>query len=265
MKSFIKTSLLRLTKIVILALFLLLVFYAKGLSQPSEKIDEQLIEKLKTKPLNGFFGISFTNSIPQGEFMDNIQRSGQGFSLYGGYHADPLPLAVGIEGDILFYGSQERRIDYSFKDPFGVYHNYQDTASTQNMIVPIHLFVRVMPDMKYILPYFEGFLGMTLLTTSYSYKSGLYVNNSYYHDDTDESDIAFSYGFSAGVMVKIVDFITIPDSRTSLLFDIKLKYAKGGEANYWDWNVTSEGQFQKKEYKSNTDIILLLAGITFRF
>jgi hypothetical protein len=264
MNRFNKADVLSISKIIIILIFLLLVVYAKGFSQTSEKVDQQLIENLKHKPLHGFFGISFTNSVPQEEFMDNMQRSGQGFSLYGGYHADPLPLAVGIEGDLLFYGSQERRLDLKWKDPFGITHYYQDTASTQNMVVPIHVFFRVMPDMKFLIPYLEGFVGMTLLTTSYDYKSGLKIDDDYYHSSEDETDVAFSYGISAGVMVNIVDFITIPDSRVSMLFDLKLKYLKGGEANYWDWNVDENGQFHKKEYKSNTDLILLLAGITIR-
>lgn len=64
--------------------------------------DEVLIEQLKQKPLKGIFGLSFTNSVPQNEFYDNLKKSGQGFSLYGGYNFTPVPVTVGLQTDFLF-------------------------------------------------------------------------------------------------------------------------------------------------------------------
>lgn len=236
-----------------------------SLSQRNYDYDQELEEELKKMPLNGFFGITFTNSVPQGEFFDNIPKSGQGLSIFGGYHFDPMPFAIGLEADIIFNGSTESKQQWQWQDPFGKWHTEYDTASTQNMIIPINVFARVSPNIANILfPYAEGFVGMSILNTSYTFKTSYNVNNNDYDDTDNETSVAFSYGGGAGLMIKIADFVQPPNSNVQLLFDIKMRYLKGEEVEYTEWKLVND-QFTEKKFKSETDMVLFLAGITFRF
>ena len=82
-------------------------------AQPSNKkvnttYDDQQIAIVRDKPMNGFFGLSFTNMVPQNEYFDNLPKPGLGLSIYGGYYADPVPIAFGAQIDFLFNGSSEK-------------------------------------------------------------------------------------------------------------------------------------------------------------
>jgi hypothetical protein len=235
----------------------------------SDQEQKDAVERLLRRPLNGFFGFTFTNAVPQKEFFDNIKRSGQGFSVYGGWHMDPYPFAAGIEGDILFYGSDERRGLLNWKDPYGVWHTDHDTISTQNMVIPVNVFIRVMPTIaRTISPYVEGIVGVTFMSLSVDYKSSYSYAGSNYNDKQSKSDIAFNYGVGAGIMIKLVDFIQIPNSISNLNLDIRMRYLYGGEAEYYKAkfdDTKNPPQLNLNGFKSNTDLVLFMAGITFRF
>jgi len=229
--------------------------------------EEKMIEYLKQKPQQGFFGISFTNSVPQGEFQDNLQKSGQGLSLFGGFYADPLPLAVVLNVDLLFYGGDEKRGRRTFTDQWGVSHYIYDTASTQNIIVPINIFGRLQQNIgNFFFPYAEVNVGMNIFSTSYTYKAGgSYTSSVVPYEDTQSNiSVAFNYGIGAGVMFKLFEFIELPSSIFSITLDIRMKYLKGSEATYYQGNFVND-KFELDEMKSKTDLIITQAGLTFRF
>lgn len=237
--------------------------------QPQLSQDEQAIaiERLKSKPLNGFFGLSFTNAVPQNEYFDNFKRSGQGFSLYGGYHMDPLPFVFGLESDFLFFGSEERHDNYTYPDRNGNYHSYYDTTKTQNMVIPINVFARVMPTiLRTISPYVEGFAGFTYMSLSTDYNSYDFTIRDNYTKNQSQSDFSWHYGVGAGIMIKLVDFIQIPNSISNLNLDVKLRYLYGGDSKYWKAKFNEQTlQMNPQEFQSKTDMLLLMFGVTFRF
>jgi opacity protein-like surface antigen len=227
--------------------------------------DHNLEENLKKMPLNGFFGITFTNSVPQGEFFDNIHKSGQGLSIFGGYHMDPVPFAFGLEADLIFNGSSESRTKWQWQDPFGYWHNEYDTASTQNMVIPVNVFARLSPNIgNFFFPYAEGFVGITVLNTSYTFNTSFNSNNTDYNNTDNETSVAFSYGGGAGFMIKIADFVQVPSSNVQMLFDVKMRYLKGEQVEYTEWKLVND-QFSETKFKSTTDMVLFMAGLTFRF
>ncbi len=125
----------------------MLIFLIAGLALASfsatAQTEQQEIEALKRKPLKGMFGLSFTNSVPQKEFYDNLKRSGQGFSLYGGYNFAPVPITLGLQTDFLFYGGDERIFRYKNQ---GDWTYLRDTVSYQNMIIPVTVFMQIRPN-----------------------------------------------------------------------------------------------------------------------
>lgn len=221
--------------------------------------DEELIKQLKQKPLYGMFGISFTNSVPQNEFYDNLKRSGQGFSLYGGYNFVPVPMTLGMQVDFLFYGGDERIFRYKNQ---GGWTYLRDTVSYQNMIIPVTFFLQVRPNIgEYIYPYFEGFAGFNLFSASSDFKSGLGIQ-----DTKDEITAGWNVGVGAGTMIKMVDFITLPSYYTRMLLDVKARYAKGTNVEYYmvkQINPDTSPEFRKA--KSKTDLITFQVGLVFEF
>ena len=219
--------------------------------------EQQIVEKLKNKPLNGFFGLTFTNSVPQGEFFDSLKNSAQGFSLFGGYDLDPIPVAFGLEVDFLFFGGEER----IFKYGPGNWAIYRDTVTTQSSMIPLNVFAKLQPNVGNIVyPYVEAIAGINFLSVSADYKS--------HFGDRDEKDrfsVAFNYGFGAGLMVKLVDFVTMPNSYSQLLFDVKMRYLKGTRAEYATVTIKDDSSAEFDDFETNTDMVLFLAGITFRF
>lgn len=221
--------------------------------------DEVLIEQLKQKPLKGTFGISFTNSVPQNEFYDNLKKSGQGFSLYGGYNFAPVPITLGLQADLLFYGGDERIFNYRNQ---GGWTYLRDTVSYQNMIIPISVFMQVRPNVgEYIFPYFEAFAGFTLFSANSDFKSGLGIE-----DSKNELSAGWNVGVGAGTMIKLVDFITLPSFYTRMLLDIKARYVNGTPVKYYmvkQINADTSPEFRSA--KSKTDLVTFQVGLVFEF
>jgi hypothetical protein len=220
------------------------------------KVSQEEVDKLKLKPLNGFFGITFTNSVPQDEFHDNTNKTGLGFSLLGGYYADPVPVAFGVEADFLFFGGKTK---YMNVHKYGFYIG-QDTIDTQSMIIPIVLFARLQPNTGFIVPYLEGFAGINIFSTTATLNTYQYEESS-----QDKISASWAYGLGAGLSIKLFDFITLPDQRTSLNLDLKMKYSFGTTAEYSKVQILETGYTEFETYKSKTDMIMTNVGISLCF
>lgn len=239
---------------VLIFLFQLSITY----SQYQDKPKEEQLRKIKEIPLSGFFGISATNSVPQNQFQDSLQKSGFGLSLFGGYYADPMPFAAGFDADLIFFGGETKR----FKDErTGGWGLGEDTITTNSLIIPLSIFVRIKPIFfNTFMPYFEGFAGYTIFNVSADYKSDLGKL-----DSKNKTSFAFHYGVSAGLMIELVDFIELPSSHRTMCLDIRMKYLKGNEADYPTAKIKDDKSFEFNEFRSRTDMLLLLLGLTFRF
>lgn len=238
---------------------LMLCSFAYSNAQELSAEEAQTVEMLKNKPLNGFLGISFTNSVPQKEFYDNMKRSGPGFSVYGGYSFDPIPLSVGLQGDFLFYGADEKYFKY--RNQGGWAYAY-DTVSYSNMIIPITASIKFQPSIQnFVFPYIEGFAGFNIISASAEFNTSYGVNDS-------KSDIAASwnYGVGAGFMVKLVDFIQLPNMHTRMLLDVRARYMKGTSTEYHMVKQINEDTSPDfREATSKTDMTSLQIGLVFQF
>jgi hypothetical protein len=219
--------------------------------------EQQIVAKLKDKPLNGFFGFTFSNAVPQGEFFDSLKNSAQGFSLYGGYDMDPIPVVFGAELDFMFFGGEERIFRYG---P-GNWAVYRDTVTTSSSMIPLNVFARLQPNISnFVFPYVEAIAGINFLSVTADYK-GYYGDK----DTKDRFSVAFNYGFGAGVMVKLVDFITLPNSYSQMLLDVKMKYIKGSRADYATVKIKNDSSAEFSDFETQTDMVMFLIGLTFRF
>jgi len=220
--------------------------------------EKERIEYLKNMPLNGFFGISFSNSVPQKEYMDNLQTSGPGFGLYGGYRMDPIPVTFGASFDMHFFGSETKYFENRIND----WTFSKDTLTTSNLSMPFSVFARLEPNlMTYVFPYIELGAGFTLLNASADYKSFFYGDA----EDKDEFNAYLHYYFGAGIMFKMVDFVMLPNNNTRMLLDIRFKYLSGNETDYYTAKAQPDRSVKFDKFHSKIDQILFNLGLVFHF
>lgn len=247
-------------KLVTLLCFFIIFFSTEIYCQKAEVSNEnaELIEQLKNKPKQGFFGLAFTTSVPQNEFFDNLGKSGLGFSVYGGWSPSSIPIAIGLEGDFLFYGADTKYYSWYHKG-----FRYTDTIETQNFMLPINAFFRLQPNvMNFIYPYLEGGIGFTVFNAHASYTP---AGSDYDEVSNNETNVAFQYSGAVGAMIKLVDFVNVPSTSFQMLLDIKAKYIKGGKTDYHDVKLDNNAEPVFTKYRSNTDLIVCTFGIAFRF
>ena len=247
------------TKFFVLSLVLLLSFLTVELSaQKGQTENLPEVSVLNPEQSLWFGALSFTNSVPQGEFQDNVQKSGQGFSIYGGYNPDKLPFAAGLKVDFLFYGGDEKMFKYTKP---GGWNAGVDTVSTQTIIFPISFFVRIQPNLGgFLYPYAEGFAGVTLLDVSADYKP--YWGPK---DTKSKFSAALHYGGGAGLMFSIARHDEITDPVRQILVDIGMRYLSGNETDFATARIMPDTSVEFKEFRSRTDLVQLMVGVVIKF
>ena len=183
---------------------------------------------------NVIFDFGFLLSKAQAEFGKNVKNIGYGFNINLGYNFVPLPIIAGINLDFLTYGSEKRKIPYSY---------YTDLVTlieeTSNNIVMGHLLLRSQPSKGNIHPYWDGLIGFKYLYTETSIQG---------EDEEDEiassiniDDFAFSYGLGCGIMMQLLNKSDkcVKSNARSLLITIGSRYLMGSNAEYL--NVKKEG------------------------
>lgn len=238
-------------------IFVLIGFSVVNSFSQTTADEAKIVEQLKQTPLKGHFGIYFNNSIPQKELYNNLQRSGPGFSLNGGYTLEPL--TFGMQADFLFYGGDTKYFTYNRP---GGWKGAVDTVTYQNMIIPVTFYVQFKPNVaNLIYPYVEGFAGFNLMSATADFKPA-------YGPKDDKSDFSgsWNYGVGVGTKIKLVDFIQLPNSYTRLMLDAKLRYMRGTEANYaMVKQILPDSSPEFKTYRSKTDMVTFQLGVSFEF
>lgn len=238
-----------------------LLFAQKGSPADDKKnsmSEQERVEYLKNMPLHGFFGISFSNSVPQKEYMDNLKTSGPGFGLYGGYRMDPIPVTFGGSVDLHFFGSETHYFENKIND----WTFSKDTLTTSNLSIPFSVFARLEPNlMTFVYPYLEVGAGLTMLSANADYKSAFFGNA----EDKNEFNAYLHYFVGAGVMFKMVDFVMLPNQNTRMLLDIRFKYLTGNETDYYTAKAQPDRSVKFDKFHSKIDQILFNLGLVFHF
>ena len=208
-------------------------------------------------------GAHFSLGFPQNEFKVNVESIGYGLSGYFAYHFPRSPVLIGGSGGFLIYGSETREEPFSTTIP----DVYVDVTTT-NSIIMGHVFFRIQPPYRIVLPYVEGLMGFTYLTTDTRIKDQ--SNYEEIASSKNFDDITFSYGAGGGLMIQV--YQTPVKMRklhklNSVYIDLCVRYLKGGEAKY-----LKEGSIRMHNgvvlydvEKSNTDIVTVHIGAIITF
>ncbi len=199
--------------------------------RPADSMDSAIIDRIKERPLNWQFGASFMVSNPQDTFRRAIEYlespgTGYGFALNVAYYFDPIPILLGGEFGLNFFGGSNR----TYTVPQGPFFTDTLRYETLNTHLPVNVFMRVQPNIAtWVFPYGELIGGFTVVGSSLdvSRTSGN-VSNS---DSESESSLSWQYGLGAGFMVKVLDFITLPNEHQRVLLDVRMRYLRGTDVH----------------------------------
>jgi len=206
-------------------------------------------------------GGSFMLGFPQGEFKENVDRLGYGFQVHGTIWAPNKmrPFTVGINIGYLVYGQESFKRRFSITNP-DVYVDVNRTNSLANF----HLLFQVSPFTGTVRPYIEGLFGGAYLFTSTNIESEW--NNEEIARSTNFDDYTWSYGGSAGLLIKIAEGL---GDIGVLYLDLKARYMFGTEAEYLaEGSITvdqNNGTVHYDVLRSKTDLLTIHLGVTAYF
>lgn len=206
-------------------------------------------------------GGHLTLGFPQGDFKNNVDRLGLGFSGHFLYNVRKSPISIGISLSYLMYGSETRVEPFSLTIP-----EVMVDVTTRNNILLFHFLVRIQPLKGDFQPYFDGLFGFNYLWT----ETGIYNRGGY---DEIASNVIFddwtsSYGVGGGLMIKA--YAAKPDSSKNtyaLYIDMGARYLKGGKAEYLREGsiIRENGTIIYEVNTSATNLITANIGLTFAF
>jgi hypothetical protein len=204
------------------------------------------------------FGGNFTIGLPQNEFKKNVDNTGFGGTGYFAFHFPQTPLAVGVSGTFLIYGSETREEPFSTTIP----DVFVDVTTTNNIVMG-HVLLRLQPPRGIVKPYLDGLFGLNYLWTRTTIKNQ--SNNEEVASSTNFDDITFGYGFGGGLMFRVYQASSLRNQRegiNSVYIDLGLRYLRGGEAEYLkEGSIRREnGRVTYDVNKSTTDILIIHIG-----
>lgn len=238
--------------------------------------DSDIIRELKVKPRHGLLYLSMGSGNPQGEFQSNIGTGGFAFLLGGGYSFEPIfPKKYTNFNASLVLGGDFGYVTLDRNRRPAAYYQFYDDYIYANTVVPIDLFARLQFNVsQWVFPYAEITGGMNIYsaTTDGEYRErvrrdGQDVWETRTREIYSNRSVFWKYGIGAGMMIKLVENITLPSNASSILLDVKARYNYGVRSDYQkviDVNQTGTTMYESYE-NAGTDMLFVQAGIAFRF
>jgi len=200
-------------------------------------------------------GINLSLAIPQGEFADQVDNLGYGFSgefmLLSPKPRSPIGLGLNISYYI--YGNESRSEPmYNIPEVFV-------RVDRTNNLVNFHVVFEIGLPTGRIRPYVQGLFGGEYLFTETSVKNE--SNQDPFASSTNYDDWAWSYGVGGGISILLSG-----DSVTeigAIYLDLKGRYLFSSEAVYLKEGSVEVDRQQVRYYPSvsKTDLISIHAGV----
>ncbi len=204
-------------------------------------------------------GLNFTLAFPQGEFNDNLKKTGIGLSGdFMFWNPTPiLPFSAGINIGYLNFGSESRREPFSLPIP-----DVTVDVDRTNNLFNFHILFQIAPASGIIRPYAEALFGGSYFYTETSISS---QGNQNVASNTNFDDFAWNYGAGAGFLIQVSS--DSEDEISSVFIDLKVRYMFGSEAEYLkEGSVTIDnGKVSYNISKSKTDILSAHIGAVLYF
>jgi len=204
-------------------------------------------------------GLNVMIGLPQGEFKDNVDRTGWGIS--GHFlllpQTEQNPFSIGLNVGYLNYGNESRREPFSMTIP-----DVTVDVDRTNNLVNFHFLFQAMWPTGTVKPYIEGLFGGSYMFTETTINSR---GTDEVASSTNFDDFAWSYGGGGGLLIKL---ISTPDQQISSVYlDLKARYLAGTKAEYLKEGsvVIQRGKAFYDVIESKTDLLTIHAGVVVEF
>ena len=209
-------------------------------------------------------GASLAVANPQYDFERISDDNIYGLNIDGGYNMNAF--MIGGNFSYLFRGSQnfERALS---GDQIGI--NTDITVS--HSLLQLHLLGRLQYPTPFIIPYVDGLLGGSFFSTSTESKSQNSTGNQsdVIASSTNQSDFTYSIGYGVGLMANVYN-TEYEGKDLSIWVDLKVRYLKGGDAEYLQsaddikYNDSAK-KWETKTTKSGTSMNVWYIGVACKF
>ncbi len=206
-------------------------------------------------------GLNFALGFPQGEFENNVKRTGFGgsgqFLLFT--PTVKYPFSLGLNLGFINYGSESRAEPFSMTIPDVIVE-----VDRSNNIFNFHFLMQVVLPEGIVRPYAEALFGGAYIFTETSVKSH---GTEEIASSTNFDDFAWSYGAGGGLLFRVYSS-DVPENRVSSVFvDLKIRYLYGSEAEYLKQGSVrvNNGRVTYDVSKSKTDLLTAHLGVVVYF
>lgn len=251
------------------AFFLALAIFSCGIapvfSQDSPLKNEDSLQTNSGNNVGVQAGLAFDLGLPRNEFRENITNPGFGIGGHIAVAPHTAPIMYGLEFNYMMYGNENQSVPFNNSSAGRVNVDLQTT----NSIVTGHILTRLQPKAGMLRPYIDALAGFNYLSTNSSIKDQR--TNEEIAGSINFQDAAFSYGAGVGVMFELSrgEFGDDENGIThfgSTLLDFRIRYMRGGEAEYLREGSIKEDPNDASKviydvYKSRTDMLTFQIGI----
>jgi hypothetical protein len=199
--------------------------------------------------------------FPQGEFRENVNRTGFGISgeiLFFNPSVN-LPFGFGLDVGYLNYGSETRQEPFSTTIPDVVVD-----VNRSNNLVNFHLLFHIAPPSGSFRPYAELLFGGSYIFTETS------INSQGPEDvasNTNFDDFAWNYGAGGGILINLYSPEQPEGNFEAIYLDLKVRYLMGTEAEYLKEGsvIIENGNVYYDVSRSKTDLLITQIGVMVYF
>lgn len=212
-------------------------------------------------------GIDFDIGVPQGDFSDQLDRLGWGLSLMGGYRFADTPVMLGLDFGFMNFGKDVRDAPLSTTIP-----DLRVEVENSYNLVHADLLLRLIPPPAPVRPFIDGLVGINYFYTETVLRERGAFSGDDKLRDTNFEDVALSYGFGAGLHLRIYrDRVADRDSDdispSSVYLNLMSRYMFGREAEYLqEGSITIEnGEVFYDVSQSTTNLLYFKIGLVINF
>lgn len=212
--------------------------------------------------------VDFGVGIPQGDFRQQSDHVGGGINLMGGYRFANSPVMLGMEFGFMNFGTDTREEPISTTIP-----DLRVEVENSYNLVHGDLFLRLIAPPSTIRPYVDGLFGFNYFFTQTVIRDRDDFFDEEKLSDTNFEDTALSYGFGAGVQIRLWQrkgeiTRTLNDVEPSSVYlNLRGRYMYGREAEYLQKGSirTDNGEVVYDVSQSTTNLLHIKIGVGVNF
>lgn len=207
--------------------------------------------------------------IPQGDFRNNFDHVGGGLNVLAGYRFKNSPVMLGLEFGFMNFGTETREEPLSSRIP-----DLRVEVENSYNLAHGDIFLRFIAPPATIRPYLDGLFGFNYFFTQTVLRERGSFSDEDVLRDTNFDDTALSYGFGAGVQIRLWqkqgEVTSDPGDvePSSVYLNLRSRYMFGRDAEY-----LQEGSIHQEENgevfydvsESATDLLHIKIGVGVNF